>query len=204
MGETRQAPASLEARGVAMPLVEPLDVEGFVAAVNAKARIAGLDDAVNPGLLDAGKLRGFVGVLARQPAAFQGRVVGRLIGVGSAGLGVLAIEPTAEGAFGAGYRLEIEREAGNRVLLVGHPAIDGALAQARAAASEAATLAADHAVAAGGGDLGALRWRRYQAARGWLIVASAWARVDAKGSAASLERARAAAKKFSMPGGAQP
>ena len=51
MGETRQAPASLEARGVMMPLAEPLGVEGFVAAVNAKARIAGLDDAAYKVLL---------------------------------------------------------------------------------------------------------------------------------------------------------
>ncbi len=204
MGETRQAPASLEARGERLALVEPLDIEGFVAAVNAKARIEGLDDAVNPGLLDAGKLRGFMGVLMRQPVTFQVKVAGRLTGVGSAGLGVLAIEPTAEGAFGAGYRLEIEGEAGNRVLLAGHPAMDAAVAQARAAASEAATGASDRAVAAGGADLGALRWRRYQAARGWLIVATAWARMDPKAGAGSLERARAAAKKFAMPGGALP
>jgi hypothetical protein len=205
------APLTLESHGVSLSLAGTPDIDGFVAAANARARIKGLDDALNPGILDAAKLRAMVTAIPGQPRAVRDALDGHALIVATDGFGVLAVEPTAAGAFGPAYRITIERLAGNHVLAHADPAMDAGLARTRSAAAEAATTAAHKSVLAAeagrpdpdGLDTGSVRWRRSQAARAWQIAARAWQRAAPSDPAAARAAAAAgeAAKAYRMPSG---
>ena len=121
MAQTPPAAPILESQGVTVSLAGTPDLDGFVAAANAGARIKGLDDALNPGILDAAKLRAMVATLPAQPEAVRAALAGHALIVGAPGTGVLAIEPTRADAFGPAYRLTVERLAGVHVLATGNP-----------------------------------------------------------------------------------
>jgi hypothetical protein len=201
---------TLESNGVTANLAQAPDLAAFAAQANAKARLKGLDDRLNPGIIDPAKLAAMVAALPAQPPEVRAALSGHGLLL-AAGFGVLAVEPTAADAFGPRYRLTIERTAGTYVLAHADPAIDKAAAKASSVAAQAATTAADRAVAAAekgradpdGLDLGTQRWRRAQAARGWRIAAEAWAKSDPadKAAASAAHAADAAVDRFDMPSG---
>ena len=80
-----QAPVTLESHGVMLPLTGTPDLDAFATAANDKARIKGLDDAVNPGILDAAKLRAMATALAAQPDSVRAALAGHRLIVGAAG-----------------------------------------------------------------------------------------------------------------------
>ena len=204
-------PAILESHGVTVSLSGTPDLDAFVSAANAKVRIKGLDDLLNPGIIDAAKLRAMVASLPAQPEPVRTALSGHSLIVGAAGFGVLAAEPTRADAFGPSYRITVERLAGVHVVASANPAMDKELARSRTAAARAATEAAVAAVTASeagrpnpdGLEIGALRRRRASASYGWLIAATAWKNSDAgNGDAAvAYEAARKAASAYDMPSG---
>jgi hypothetical protein len=201
----------LESQGIKLALSDKADLDRFVSGANAKARIKGLDDALNPGIIDAAKLRAMVATLAMQPEPVRAALSGHELIVGTDGFGVLAVEPTRPDAFGPAYRITIERMAGPHVLANANPAMDKTLGRSQTQAAAAATAGAAETVKtmeAGkpdphGLDLGDARWRRAQAARGWVIAARGWREADPGDAAASaaLEEARKAMKAYDMPSG---
>jgi hypothetical protein len=202
----------LESAGVTVSLAGTPDLDRFVTAANAKARIKGLDDAVNPGIIEAAKLRAMVAALPSQPEPVRTALAGHALIVGASGFGVLAVEPTKADAFGPAYRITVERLAGIHVVAQANPAMDKDLGRTRSAAGRAATTAAEEAVKSAeagrpdpsGLDLGSIRWRRSQAARGWMIAARGWHEADPgdAAAAAELEAAQKAAAAYRMPSGA--
>jgi hypothetical protein len=204
-------PLVLESRDVTVTLIDRADLDRFVIEANVRGRIKGLDDAVNPDIIDAGKLRAMVAALPMQTDDVRAALAGHKLIVNNSGFGVLAVEPTRADAFGPSYRITIERMAGIHVLAHANPAMDKDLARSRAAAARAATESAVAAVKSieggrpdpDGGDLGGVRWRRARAARGWVIAAGAWQEADPTDAAAlsSLEEAKRAVRSFDMPSG---
>jgi hypothetical protein len=206
------APApSLASHDVTLTLGPNADLAGFVAAANDKARIKGLPDDLNPGIIDADKLGAMVASLPAQPDDVRAALAGHTLNVGAGGLGVLAIEPTPKNAFGNAYRLTIERVVGTHVLAHADAPIDPALAKQRTEAAAKEVTAAEramHAVEHGKPDpdgLGAgdVRWRRAQAASGYLLLANAWASAEPDNAAAkkAVASASKAAKSYAMPSG---
>jgi hypothetical protein len=209
-----QAPApalTLGSHDVTITLGGGTDLTAFVTAANDKARIKGLGDSLNPGIIDAEKLGAMVAALQAQPDTVRAALAGHTLNVGARGLGVLAIEPAAKNAFGPDYRVTIERVVGTHVLAHADFAIDAALARQRTGAAAKAVAAAEHAVHAvehgkpdpdglGAGDV---RWRRAQAASGWLLLANAWAAAEPgdAGAKKALTAAHKAAKEYAMPSG---
>lgn len=202
---------TLISHGVTVALGDKADLDAFVTTSNDKARIKALADALNPGIVDGDKLRAFVAVLGGQPELVRKALAGHILNVGASGLGVLSVEPTRVEAFGAGYRLTIERIVGQRVLARSNVSFDAGLAKQRNAAAEEAVTAANLAVRAVEGgkadsdglSVGDLRWRRAQAASAWRIAANAW--VSAEPADRAAKKAAAAAQKarnlYDMPSG---
>jgi hypothetical protein len=202
---------SLTSHDETISLVGTPDLAAFVATANARARIKGLADELNPGILDFAKLNALVASLPLQSASVREQLVGHKLVVDSAGLGVLAIEPTQVDAFASSYTLAIERAAGQYILAHATISFDPALARQRSIAAKAAVAAAERAVAAigqgkadpDGLDAGGARWRRSQAAAGWLLIARAWqsaepANLEAKEAVITAEKS---ARRYAMPSG---
>lgn len=210
--KTAKVPAlTLVSHGVTVALGDKADLNTFVTAANQKARIKGLPDALNPGIIDADKLGAFVAVLGAQPESVRTALAGHTLNVGASGLGVLSVEPTRVEAFGTGYRLTIERIVGQRVLARANVLFDAGLAKQRTADAEDAVTAANLAVLAVEGgkadpdglSAGGVRWRRAQAASAWRIVANAWVSAEPADRAAkkAAAEARKAAMAYDMPSG---
>ena len=79
------APLVLEGNGASLALADGADIDGFVAAANAKARIKGLDDGVNPGIIDAAKLRAMVAALNLGRALVKRRKIDSFMSGGTPG-----------------------------------------------------------------------------------------------------------------------
>jgi len=213
MAQTTTLPLTLESNGVAVALDGTPDLDSFAAAANAKARIKGLDDELNPGIIDPPKLRGMVAALPAQKDDVRAAMAGHTLLVASPGFGVLAIEPTRSDVFGLAYQITIRRVGPTYVQATSNAEIDPAQARIRAAAAKAAVGAADKAVQAAekgrpdpdGMELGELRWRRAQAAVGWRLIARAWvaAAPQDHDAARALAAAEKAADAFDMPSGAR-
>ncbi len=208
-----EMPVTLESQGITVSLAGTPDLDGFVAAANAKAHLRGLADALNPGIVDPARLHAMVAALPAQPEAVRAALAGHTLSVGAAGFGVLAVEPARADAFGPGYRLTVERLAGTHVLAHAAVAMDAQLARERTVAAKAAVAQAQQAVQSAekgradpdGLDLGGLRWRRARAALGWLIAAKGWqsAAPGDAGAKQAVAEAGKAAGAYDMPSGGQ-
>lgn len=211
VAESHPIAATLESKGITVSLTEQPELDRFVSDVNARARIKGLDDAVNPGILDPAKLRAMVALLPAQAEEVRAALAGHTLMIDAPVFGVLAVEPTRADAFGPNYRITIRRVAGTHVLAAGNAAMDPALGRLRSEAARSATEAADKAVRAAekgrhdpdGMDLGGLRWRRAQAAIGWRIAARGWksAAPGDRAAARAVAAAEKAATTYDMPSG---
>jgi len=206
-------PVTLASQDLTVTLDGKTNLDSFIRAANDKSRIKGLADELNPRIIDPAKLRSMVAALPSQPDSVHAALSGHRLNVGTSGLGVLAVEPTAPGAFGPDYHLTIERTAGVHVLAHASLSFDAPLAKQRTAAAKEAVSAAHkavHAIEKGktdpdGLDLGDARWRRAQAASGWAIAARAWhaAEPDSTDAQKALAEAEKAVKEYGMPSGAK-
>jgi len=202
----------LEAHGDIFETGPGADVEAFVSAANAKVRVAGLDDALNPRALDPSKVQALLTRLPDQSHKLRLALAGHALRLGAPGLGVLAVEPTTPNGFDSSYTLVVERTVGNRLLARAKIAVDPTLARDKATRAQAATFEADRAVKAAekgstpGEDLQNLRWRRAQAASAWRVIADAWHSAFPKDATASKARiaSHEAVAHFDMPSGGQP
>ena len=189
-------------------------VAGLVEAANMTAHIAGLPDALNPGLIDAAKATGFAAGLAAQPPAILARLAGKAVWLNWEPLGLSTAAPTRSDAFAAGFDLVVDDVQGDNVLAHTNVPIEGGIAKSRAAEAQHAVAVAQAEVqrleAAGGsapsGELGQARLRRSAAARAWRINARAWASVAPQDTAAKAATSEAdrAARQYAMPSGAAP
>jgi hypothetical protein len=186
----------------------------LVEAANATARIAGLPDTLNPGVIDPAKATGFAtGLFAQQPAV-RARLDGKTVWLNWEQLGLSTAAPTRSDAFAAGFDLMVDDVQGDNVLAHTNVPIDTGLAKSRTAEAEHAVAAAHAEVqrleAAGdsapAGALGQARLRRSAAARAWRINARAWASAVPQDAAAQASTAEAnrAARQYAMPSGAAP
>lgn len=181
-----------------------------IEAANQAARIPGLADTLNPGIIDPDKAARFVAALPKQPAATLARIAGHELALGAGGLGVGAAAPTRADAFGT-FELVVDDVQGRNVLAHTSVAPDPALARSRAAEAKAALQEAEAAVtraerANAGDEIGHTRRRRAAAAGAWRLNAAAWAK-GAPGDAAAQEALAAsqkAARAYAMPSGALP
>jgi hypothetical protein len=182
-----------------------------VEAANRATRLQGLDDALNPEVIDSAKVVGFAAGLVGQPPALLARLAGQELWLGWEPLHLSTAAPTRAEAFAAPFALVMDEIQGRTVLAHTDVPIDVALAQSRVVAARAA-LAAIRAelrgleaagAAAPAGALGQARQRRAAVAGAWRLNARAWAVAAPRDPAARAACAGAerAARRYAMPSG---
>lgn len=160
-----------------------------------RARISGLPDELNPGVLDPSRVQAFVDGLGRVPSAVLDKLDGRAIALLSEGLGLGVASPVDAETLARGYTLELPAHLGAAVLPVARAAPDPARALALARRAREATAALDAEVArlerASGPALLDAKHRRFAAAKTWAAASRALADLHA-GDVALADDARAA------------
>ena len=188
------------------------DTPAAVEAFNARRRIEGLPDTLNPALIDPAKARNFVAGLASQPQEVQQKIAGADLYLAWVPLALSAAAPTRAEAYAAPFTLVVDEVRSGHVLAHTTVAPDPALAQSRAQEAQAVLKQAEAAAAAvekertpADGALGTARMRRSAVADAWRLNAGAWvASAPADPAAkAALAAAEKAAKAYAMPAGIQ-
>lgn len=181
------------------------DVARAIAAANDKARIPGLSDALNLGIIDPAKARALLDGLAVDAAAVLG---GRALDFDGGALRISTASPTLVASFVAPVRLMVESEHGAAVTARAEVAVACDLARSGAAAAHARAMEGDREVRAlelggNGAALSAAKRLRYAVALTWAGnagFAAACAPGDA-GVAADRDAAAAAAQRWLILGG---
>jgi hypothetical protein len=133
-------------------IVEPgtplADVRAAIEAFNAETRLPGLDDRLNPDIVDADKAQALLAALPSLPPASLQPLAGRMLMLNADGLKLGASAPTSAADFGRPFDLQIEDVQGETVLGRVTVPDDLRLARQRAADAKAQLPAADQQVRA--------------------------------------------------------
>jgi hypothetical protein len=184
-------------------------LQAAIEKANEAARLDGLPDAMNLGIIDQEKAAHFVAALPSLPKRTTARLAKLGLRFGGAGLGIQLAEPTHPTDFDRPFELVFDSVKGESVSPRITLAPDVELARSRAIDAEAAFGAADKAVRALDADRGSqspddvmnAKWRRAEIAKVWRLNAQAWAQsrpadLAAKGA---FENAEVALQDSQMP-----
>ncbi len=191
-------------------------VEAAIKTANAKVRLAGLEDALNPWLIEPARAMALLEALARLPATERGKLGGLPIAL-SIGLPVMATSPTTMAGFaGLTGIAAVEAHGTASVVRVAMP-LDCDLARRQSEVARSALERMELEVAAleqrmrlPGGDrtdllhqLGAARLRRFALATTWRenAVADQACRPGDRGAADGLMAAEEKLARYAVPGG---
>jgi hypothetical protein len=183
-----QVPFTVRIGGAVVAASDGAAIDAAVAAANAKARVAGLEDAFNPNVIDPAKARAFVAALLREPGDLPAKLGGRALDVEALHMRIGVSSPTTVASFGA-PRVELTIDhplsfSGRAVVKVD---CDGA--RARAEEARRRTGAADEEVKRlSGGAQGEAMKRRFLLSHVWLDNAEAVLSCTPADAAAAADR----------------
>lgn len=200
-------PILLRIGATTLPASPGVALAPAIEAANARNRIEGVPDALNPGIIDAGKAAGFVASLPNQPAETLARMTGHELSLNQGGLGLLAAAPTLAADFTAPFNLVIDDIQGRHILAHTTVSPNPGLARTHAAEARKALATAEKDVRQAearqvSDEINATRGRRGAIASAWHIGARAWAAASSDAEAQSnLAAARTAARAYVRPSG---
>jgi len=194
------------------------DLPAALEASNARVRIAGLPDTLNPEIMDREKAEAFLAALPKLPAKARKAISGKTLYLNYPDLMLGVTAPARAAAFNGKFTLEVADVQGDLVLARSRVAVDCGLARDRAAearekvrASEDETKEMEAKLPKVTGSpeekelltaLSNARSRRFALAVVWRENSQAWAACpDAPPAAKSdLKAAQKAANAYAVPG----
>ena len=201
-------PVLLRIGATTIPASEAAGLLPAIEAANARSRIPGLPDTLNPDAIDPGKAAAFVASLPGQPAETLARIAGHELSLAQDRLGLIAAAPTRAADFAVPFTLVVDDIRGRHVLAHTTVAADAGLARTRAAEGHAALAEAEEVTrraeaGRNSDEVGAALRRRAAVAVAWHVNAAAWASAAPGDSVAqdSLAAARDAARRYRRPSG---
>jgi hypothetical protein len=164
-------------------------VSAAIAATNARAREAGLPDALNPDVIAPSKAEALLNALMRTPGETLAAVEGRILEFNPMALRIGMSSPSTVASFASPVTLEITSDHGEMVSARAVGPVDCELARERAKEARLQTEQADREYQAAVGDaIMAARRRRYALTRVWFDNAAALAVCVPNDAAAAAER----------------
>jgi hypothetical protein len=164
-------------------------VNAAIAATNARAREAGLPDALNPDVIDPSKAEALLNALMTAPAETLAMAEGRILEFNPVALRIGTSSPSTVASFASPVTLEITSDHGEIVSVRVVGPVDCELAREQAKEARLQTEQADREYQAATGDaIMAARRRRYALTRVWFDNAAALAVCVPNDAAAAADR----------------